>query len=166
MEKEERDIPSSALLPQKSVQRGKLLCSSTTSPFLQDVVPKTIFHCSPSKSLVHGILWLLGSILCIHKYHLGWYPESRGFPWRTSGKNLHSKSTLSSVLLQDTVVKINPSGFGTSDFRFMSLDFCTGITLDYFPWGALSVSVSSGQANPKNLRQCLTEPLCSGFTLS
>lgn len=33
-----------------------LLCSSTPPPFLQDGVPKTIFHCSPNEPLLHGIL--------------------------------------------------------------------------------------------------------------
>lgn len=94
MEKEERHIPSSALLPQGPFQRAKPLCSSTTSPFLHGVVPKAIFHCSPNELLVLGILWLLGSILCV----LCWYKKNINIIWegtreqRAPMKNFRPKS--------------------------------------------------------------------------
>lgn len=142
MEKEERNIPSSALLPQEIFPEG--------TATLQLHNTSLSAWCAPQNHLSLFTKWTphswypltfreyLSFVLVQeeHKDHLGGYPESRGFPGRISGKNLHSKSTLSPVLLQDTAIKINPSSLGTSDFRFMPLGFCTGITLDYFPWGA------------------------------
>ena len=63
------------------------------------------------------------------------------YPWRTSGKHLLNKSTLSSVLLQNTAIKIKPSSLETSYFTFMPLDCCTEITLYHFPWGVQGLSL-------------------------
>ena len=118
------------------------------------MAPKHIFHCHVSlftKRTPHSqyptqypltfgeysLSFVLGREK--HKYHSGGYPESSGPPWRISGKHLHNKSTLSSVLLQDAVIKIKPSSAETGYFRFMPSDCCTGITLYHFPWGVRCV---------------------------
>lgn len=113
----------------RTLSRGHSSSAAAHLPFCMMWAPNPSFT-SPNEPLVHGILWLLGSILCI----LCWYKRNinviwegtqraEGSPWRILGKNLHSKSTLSSVLLQDTVIKINPQAWGP-----LASDLCLWIS--------------------------------------